>query len=682
MQVYSLSKKKLIEVPDDPTMQDGSATTQTPQVSQVQPASPTLAGGEAATQVDALTLPKTRTGYTMEQHQAALSAAQANGDKTAEADIKYDLENEYAYQKDTGGIDKADKADKATRLKGGILSIAKQLQNAIANKDKYGEKEYKSLLNSLSSSLVLKKKEAENLGAALTPTELAILSGQVPVTQSIGGSFPQRAGAFFTGREPVQRGEVVETDDELNRKMTVLIAGMEGKEVTPEMLQSGQSEEKGIASRLFSGAGGDVIDMVSGLASIPGQYIDGARQGKTPTQVSGELATKMGKGLVNEYGSLVGVQTENGQPILDPTKSVFEEGGFNAPTGIELDDAIDHAIDNPIDTALDLIPPAKLLQLTRVGKVAKLAKLAKAGEVAETVKTTANPVQKLMTKVSDVVNGGGSKEYLKNNAGKVDAIPQNQILMDEGILLHPTETGRITATANAMKKHGSQLETAYKSSDRVFKGTELGDIIKQKLTEQGYDDASIKYITNHMNTQGSFDLASADNLITMDRAWNTARKLENSPPKMLKSPESTKYLKQLSTDSARIIREQLASKVPETVELNKRYSGLRDYYENRLDDPQGLDIRSGSGRGITGSIVNAAKNVVNPLVNAGYNGTKLIRDKRMKPENPNAFRTQTSAPSATLKPVDSAAKQGDNVGMSIDEAIQPKAAVKNLKKKR
>lgn len=518
------------------------------------------------------------------------------------------------------GISPDDKSAEADKAKNDIVSVAKQMQQVIANKDKYDEKTYQDTLNSLASSLTLKKKEAENLGAALSGNELAILSGQTPVTQSIGGSFPQKVGAFFTGKEPVQRGEVVEDEETMRNKLALLIAGMEGQEITPEMMASTQQPKKPSgAGGLLQNAGADVASILNDILNIPKNSSDtanaalyapdqktreGARFALTP---AGMKANAL-KGLLNEANELTGRPLEGGDILGRIMGRAYEK---------------------PVTTALDVLP------FLASGKGAIVSRGGRAGKVTQSVDAVTagvNPPQNLIRQLTDATRGGGSKEYIKQITGKETAVPQNKVLLSRGILSHPTETGRIQATSKALDDVGGELETLYKNSDRVFRGKQIGSILDEGLKGSGYDTKAINFIKRYVQQQGGFDLAAGDNIITMDSVWKAAQNLEKAPPKMLKNPEAAALYKELSKDTARLLRKELGDRVEGTRGLNAEYSALRDYFDTGLKDPTGPNVK----QGIVRSTIEAGKDVVaNPLLNQVF---KLTRDRRMKADNPNAFR--------------------------------------------
>jgi hypothetical protein len=494
---------------------------------------------------------------------------------------------------------------KAQKAKSDIIDVAKQMQTVMANKGQYDEKGYKDAINSLASSLILKKKEAENLGAALSGNELAILSGQTPVTQTIGASFPQRVGAFFTGKEPVQHGEVVEDEETMKNKLALLVAGMEGKKITPEMLASTRGGG-GQKSNLLNNAGGDLKNIANGLLGIPAGYVQAALHGEDPRRHTGKLAMAGLKGAVQEYNDALGHPLEGGDIV----------GRIGQ-----------HAFEHPVNTALDVVPFAgAAMKGLRGAGAASMA--GQAGEEMAAVQNAArttvatNPVQKSAVGVSEVLGGGGSKEYIARTATNADALPQRQVLMDEGVLMHPTETGRIKATATAISHYGKQLEDVYAKSPDNFTGTDIQKLVTDGLKGQGYDPKAIAFIKRYISQQGGFDLEKGDNVITPHEAWKSAQLLEQAPPKMLKNPESSHAYKQLSQDAARILRQALREKIPQTTDINARYSALRDYMDNGLQDPNGVHNVSRSG--IVGTV---RKGTADPLVNAAY---KLVRDKRFK----------------------------------------------------
>lgn len=539
--------------------------------------------------------------------------------------------------------------DKAKReAKGDTLKKAEAVIDVIG-KNKSGQlkgKEYEDAMASIASQYTASKAFGEG-GKALTAPELAILSGQLPVIEKRVGNPIDKAIAWAQGREVAQRGVVVDSRDEVERKMILAIAALKGEKVDPNKLNavagSGQAGggEGPSFGQLAGNAGKNIMQLLDPiLKATPSGVAKGAMGAATaPLQngnplawmqaltnpmgaARGNIAASMLPGMVSEYDQALG------QPRLD--KSIQDTA----------QDAGARAYEKPVSTALDLLP--FLGAKAAVGRGGKTP-APKAGPEAlapEIARSDPNLLQKIIRSSTDTVQGSGSKEYIARTAGrtgKEGALPQNQVLMDEGILLHPTASGKIKATSGAINKYGTDLENAYKGSDRVFKGDSFGKLFDEKLKGKGYDSKATSYIKDYISQQGGFDMASGDNLITMEKAWTVAKNLEKSPPKMLKNPESAAQYRELSKDAARVIREELGAKVPETKGLNSRYSALRDYMDNVLPaKTEGLP--SHGLNSVAGFVPNAVKSTMgvggNALYRAlGVDPRKLIRDKRTKTEN-------------------------------------------------
>lgn len=412
-----------------------------------------------------------------------------------------------------------------------------------------------------------------------------------------------------------------------------------GKPLKSGLTDSENKEDTGIGG-LLQNAKGDAKDLLNSILNLPGQAVQGLqetatapfKQGGSPQDLlqllslAGNVATGNPVGAVSEQmtkdavpGMISGVNETLGRPL---------EGGDVAGRIGE------NAYKNPVDTLLALSP----LLATKGLRGAKAVAGGETGALEELkiLQQSPSKSQNLIRQGVDLGSGAGSKEYIARQAVSKNTLPQNQVLLDEGILLHPSETGKIQATSKAMEKYGTEIGNAYKDSDRVFKGDVLGKKLDEGLKEQGYDKKSIDFIKNYINQQGSFDLGSGDNIILTEKAWTAAKNLEKNPPKMMKNPESAGMYKQLSGDAARILRNELAEKVPEIRELNARYSALRDYMDKRLSTPEGLGM--GQQQGVIGKGVDIVKDTGNAGANAlykilGVRNNKIIRDNRYKQGN-------------------------------------------------
>lgn len=342
------------------------------------------------------------------------------------------------------GISANDKSGDAEKAKGDIVDIAKQMQQVIANKSKYDEKGYKDAINSLASSLILKKKEAENLGAALSGNELGILSGQTPVVQTIGPSAGQRVSQFFTGKEPVQRGEVAEDPETMNHKLALLIAGMSGQKITPEMLASvnpKQTQQQGFLGNVAE----DGKNVLNGLLNIPGAIAKGEMPNPldlvqlkdNPASIVPFLLDKKKRDLALNYGvqgnkaSLEEANRVTGRPL---------EGGDVAGRIAQ------NAYERPVSTALDVLPFFAEGASSLKGKIAT-------PEVA----------------MAEKIAGAGDKLIEGNRK------------IDVGANLYgPSKEAGVNQTLNNLNIHGTPGEQYAQLEPKV---AELGDQIQTKLQE-------------------------------------------------------------------------------------------------------------------------------------------------------------------------------------------------------
>lgn len=373
----------------------------------------------------------------------------------------------------------------------------------------------------------------------------------------------------------------------------------------------------------------DVVNMVKGVISLP--HI--AEQiAKTPDK----SLPAMGQALLKELSQTTGITYANDKVNFDPGQ------------------ALTHAYNHPVDTAAWLLP------ILKVGKAAAIAKLAgeggkvaegmdvanaagKAGEaaqgmdVANAAGAAPNMLQRGMDKFAtgtlDKTMGAGSKDYVLREAtsGKP---PLNQILLNDGVFKANDDAGRLKISGAARDQYGAQIGDTYKGSDRVFKDGQLGTLLDQKLGEKGWDQKSIDYIKNHLNTQGNFDLNSGDQLIPLHDAWLAARKMEQAPPKGLTSTETAIQAKNLSKDAARVVRDALAEKVPEVRPLNDQYSAHSDFINSLPDQTRpAIDLKNGVVSGAAAAIQQGAAPRVAQAVHDLQEPRKLLRDMRTKVGN-------------------------------------------------
>lgn len=367
----------------------------------------------------------------------------------------------------------------------------------------------------------------------------------------------------------------------------------------PITLKSAAAKQAGPSvGGLLQNAGQDTGSIINGVLGMPAQAIQSYQQ----AQQSPEAALQFAKDASPQAQIsklLGGIGQEYNQAAGNPLQG-----------GDILGRIMGRAYQKPVTTALDLLPLGGL----------KGAKAATAPRVAEE-----GLAQKAVVKAADLSNGGGSKAYLSRE-GTGRAVPQNKILLDEGILKHPTEAGKIKAASERLNDYGNQLRDTYKNSDRVFKDGELGTALDTSLKAKGWDPKAIDTIKRYINDQGSFDIGSQQTMVSPEKAWITAQKLEKNPPKVLDTIEKGVSLNKLSKDAAKVLRDELGKKLPETKPLNGRYSAIRDYYDSLPEQAAPLvDIK---GKGIIRGAASAGQSLLDPILQGLYNGTKLRRDMR------------------------------------------------------
>ena len=86
-----------------------------------------------------------------------------------------------------------------------MVETAKKLQKIVSEKSNYSPEQYKSLVDSYTSTLTTQQKKASEFGASLTGNELAILAGQIPVRQEIGPSAGSWVKQMLTGKTSTNR---------------------------------------------------------------------------------------------------------------------------------------------------------------------------------------------------------------------------------------------------------------------------------------------------------------------------------------------------------------------------------------------------------------------------------------------------------------------------------------------
>lgn len=546
-------------------------------------------------------IPQYITGHSIEEHNQALQAARADNNKEAIKQISDDLQREYQFQKDTGAIGDPTKknqdAEKAAKVKNDITSVAKQLQDVIKNRDKFEPAAYQDTVNSLASSIILKKKEADNLGAALSGGELAILSGQTPVTQQIGASFPQKVGAFFTGKQPVQRGQVVEDDQTLNRKLALLIAGLNGESVTPEMMaQANLPQQKKKTGGILNNAVEDIKGIGNSILSLPNQGIELAKRARAGDKEAlrqiqdnanpGMVAFNGIKGLIGEANDLLGRPLEGGDIIGR---------------------AVDRAKQKPVTTALDILP---FIKTPKVGGIPKNVAAKAGGKLAEDVRKI---------DVGPSVYGV-SKETSINKT--LDDLGIKGSAQQQYAQLEPTMSRISDKIDTKLSKESTQIPLDKITTDF---NTNLSDQLRTKnLSATSAKKEIAGYIQDLYgkklgSTIDSYELFNLKKKINHDYQGVARKKASNAP--------LTDREKVISA-ARQTVDDVLAEYHPEVKELTKQQSVLYDavesLYKARSESGPGVSIL-GNRVSVPGKITQGVKSTFGEaLKRIGGKGNELI----------------------------------------------------------
>lgn len=418
--------------------------------------------------------PSTITGRTLLEHMRALQKAREARDKPAAKAITEDYNREFEYQKQYGYNKKQEDAKK---VKSDIANVAREMKGVMANKNQYDPEDYKDTINSLASSLVLKKKEAENLGAALSGNELAILSGQTPVVKQYGTSIGSYVKQVFTGEMPVQRGEVTEDEKTLNNKLTLLIAAMEGEPIDSSMFkQVGQKVPKEIEEgekinwNIVENAANEVVGFAKATPEIAKAIFDYAPAAMTrafqgrPTDEDIEVFKQFAGGLLEDLGKTTGFSMdETGHVKWDPKAAAIHD--WNHPLGT-------------------LAYVASFLKVAKGVTGAKVAKevTATTGFPKVPPKTPGAIRGRLLTSVAYPVSGSVAKS--------------EALMRDAYQITKPTAlTGRGISKEleKFVPKAGANIEKYARDLDRVIGPEPAGDIIgtvMQKVSENSVVQAN------------------------------------------------------------------------------------------------------------------------------------------------------------------------------------------------
>ena len=611
------------EIPDnefDPNIYEQVGQQQTQQVTP-----------NTTIQENSQNIPKTRTGNTLNEHAAALQRAKMAGDTAAVKSITDNYDRELEYQKDlsSGVLDTPEQKIKKTadaekeklNLKAGqykneVVETAKKLQKIVSEKSNYSPEQYKSLVDSYTSTLTTQQKKAAEFGASLTGNELAILAGQIPVRQEIGPSAGSWVKQMLTGEKPVQTGRVVDSDEEINRKLSILIPQLQGKEVGPQNFGKGSQSSTGgsILDRLLnygketaSNIEPDTKNILNSILGAPrGIYDTVQNRAKQGMQTSPlDLLGEMGVGYVKSLNEDIGRPLEGGDIIGRAQENLKQR---------------------PVSTALDVLPFLGLLgkgkaatSIKDVGGATKTLKnagiLPKTGEVLKNVAEGSN----------EFITGGGTKELIARGVNLDEAKSLSKTLLDNGITGKLTDKGKIVQTQKALTDVGQGLQKTYKDSGATWKSSDITNNLKSVL-EKEYGNApnimkAINQTISTISQKGKYILENNENLLNATDMWELKKAGDEFGKSAYNIPETGPLIKDMSKKITSTLREELSKKVPESVPKLRDYGNLKTYMDDVLTDPKGLQSSGGFwstlNKALTGGIKGGSDIINQNLYNLG-----------------------------------------------------------------
>lgn len=226
--------------------------------------------------------------------------------------------------------------------------------------------------------------------------------------------------------------------------------------------------------------------------------------------------------------------------------------------------------------------------------------------------------------IIDTLNSGGSPEYVARQAKNSWLPPQNQVLLQNGVYAHPTETGRIQATSKALSTIGANLSKAYGQATTPINGAEFENKATQALMENGVpkNDANqiVSRVMSDVKDTAGIDLSSLNANIPAKQFWKAAQFLEKYNPTIKGDADATQYLKQNSQTITRLMRETLGNAVPESQPLAGQYGALKDFQNN------GYKFSNAATDGFHG----AMRTVATPV----RNGVNAVVNKNLFPNAP------------------------------------------------
>lgn len=530
------------------------------------------------------------TGRSLEEHQMALQRARETGNTAAAKQIESDFDKEYQYQTDIGGIQSMEQSEKERGLQQSRKEALGDLDRFEAD---YNETGLKGKLLGLLPG-----------GTGLSPEAEDFDSQRDVLAYSLAEAIAKQEGRGLSDKDVENWLKILphrsDNTQEASLKMENIrqkIADRLGVEPTAPTIK----QEPGAVGRITEGIGNVFNAATTGLA-------EGINASLQQDPLKNPLVDLLGQGQTaqgNQILKLLGLRASDGGDVVNlPTMASGQLPSINPTTQFEGPVGTGKTIvEEPVESALAALP--------FLGK----AKLPGRGKMGG-----GTPKVPAVEKAATAVSGGGSKEFIARGVGKETHVPQQQALMERGILAKPTTTGKIQATQEAINDWAKRLDTEYSTAQAQFTVDDIKGYVTEKLGKQ-YDPRLFDQVLKELGRQGNFDIATGTTSLTPKQLWEGVKGLSDWKPAPIKNMAGgSEYLKQAGNDITRAAREFLYEAVPEVRNSNAYFSAYRDYMDNVLKDPKGLNT---NGQGPVGVVVGGAKNfVINPALQKIFDVTK------------------------------------------------------------
>lgn len=308
---------------------------------------------------------------------------------------------------------------------------------------------------------------------------------------------------------------------------------------------------------------------------------------------------------------------KGGMAEKEKAQSQLVEMAKGTPKAI-LNDVQDFAQDpvkwisqNPVDTVLLFLP---LLSKFKLGKVSKVTEgIAEAGE--------ATKVQKVAQGTVEFLNGAGPKEFIARNVNKDAAQSLAQTALRRDIYSTVTTKGVIQNVQKELTQVGSDLGKVYKNAPPITDTSYIGDSIKQTLlTNYPGQDSIINQIVSKIENMGEPVMAKGTTTITPYKLWKATQNIEEYGLKQIGLGEQGKAGTAIAKDASRTLRQYLYTKIPEAAPLAIDYGNLKVLMET-LPDSTGITNLSSLDKLVSklNFAVDVPKNLTNFISQKIYN---------------------------------------------------------------